>query len=350
MGAENAPMGNGREASAATMWQLEVFVAAVELGDWSLVEQRLKVDRYRCRKAVDRLADRLGIEKLLPRVGDRLVIGDRERELARDARRMLDTYAQMQSEVRGGERVVVIRFAAYPAQLKRFAAQAVGEFESKNENVRIELQDLEGRRRRGGGVRSTTQIRDREVDMVIAACGFGEEVPAGLSSLDLYGWRLIAATNDSTAMRAKQTSSGEHLLDVAQLAGRNLLVAPKGHQSRDLLDLFANQDPPWQIAGESEDPEVLVRIATFSDKVAVVPSDSAPEVDSSWPTIVAKGHGALGGKYRVLWREENSTDPQRLRSLSSALATDLACLAKTLRQQTFGALSASTAERRFRKG
>lgn len=341
---------NVRESSAATLWQLEVFVAAVELGEWGLVEQRLGVDRYRCRKVVDRLADRLGVEKLLPRVADRFVITDRDRELARDARHILETYEQMRTEVGGGERVIVIRFAAYPAQLKRFAAQAVGEFEGKHPNVRIELHDLEGKRRRGGGVRSTTQIRDRELDMAIAASGLGEEIPTGVAFADLYGWRLIAATStqDPLLDAAQRGSVNEMLLEVSELAGRKLLVAPKGHRSRDMLDLYAEQDPPWEIVGESEDPEVLVRIATFSDRVAVVPSDSVPDVDPAWPTLVAREHGALGGKYRVLWRDSES-DPKRLRALTCELARCLVELSEPLREQVSGSLSPTESEKQFRR-
>lgn len=350
MAAEDGSMRHPRESATATLWQLEVFVAAVELQDWVLVEQRLGVDRYRCRKAVDRLAAGLGVDKLLPRLGDRFVITDRERNLARDARQLLDSYENIRTDAGSSERSVVIRFAAYPAQLKLFAAQAVGEFEASNRNVRIELNDLEGRRRRGGGVRSTTQIRDRELDMVIAACDFGEATPSGMNAADLYGWRLIAAARDGdpTQRSAVAVSRRERLLDVKDLAGRKLLVAPKGHRSRDMLDLFGEQDPPWEIVAESENPEVLISLATFSDKVAVVPSDSVPSLNGSWPTLVAKDHGALGGKYRVLWRD-SPADPARLRTLTCALAGDLVRLSKQLREESVGGLSPTETERSRRR-
>jgi hypothetical protein len=342
---EKMKVGTERDLSA-TLWQLEVFVAAVDLEDWNLVEQRLGVDRYRCRRAIDRLSERLGTEKLLSRIDDRMIISPKDRELARKARLVLKTYEELRDMSFSTERSVIVRFAAYPAHLKRFAAAAIGDVEHALPNVRVELQDLEGRRRRGGGISSTTQLRDRALDVVIAASNFEESVPHGLAAQDLYGWRLIAIANQDDRLSRYSRRQSTPFVKVDQLKGRRLLVAPKGHRSRDLLDLFANLDPPWEIAGESEDPEVLASLAENTDRVAVVPSDSLAELRDEWPVVVASTHGALGGKYRVHWRNTNS-DPERLREAMALLTESLVSRAKGLQQRRGGSLTPTASERRY---
>ncbi|MGH7866149.1 MAG: hypothetical protein ACREP9_00630, partial [Candidatus Dormibacteraceae bacterium] len=253
---DKSRVGLDREHSA-TLWQLEVLAAVVELEDWGLVEQRLGVSRYRCRRALDRLAERLGVEKLVSRMDDRLIISPRDRSLAEKAKKVLSAYQELSETSGVSERSVILRFAAYPAHLKRFAARALGDLERSMSNVQVELQDLEGRRRRGGGVTSATQLRERAVDMVIATSNFDEAVPNGLVAKDLYGWRLMAVSSTENSIAHSSSRRVCQILSVNELRGRRLLVAPKGHRSRDLLDLFANLDPPWEVVGESEDPEVL---------------------------------------------------------------------------------------------
>jgi len=291
------------------------------------------------------LGDRLGVEKLLARIGDRLVISSRDRALAETARKVLSAYDEVRAASDTSLRSVILRFAAYPAHLKRFAAQALGEIEHEFPNLRVELQDLEGRRRRGGGLTSTTQLRERAVDMVIAVCNFDERVPTGLEAKDLYGWRLMAVVGPDDPLSSQRPKSlrRSRTLDVRELRGRRLLVAPKGHRSRDLLDLFANADPPWEVVGESEDPEVLASIASYSDRVAVIPTDSLPAIEDIWPILMAPSHGELGGKYRVLWRSSDS-DPDRLRVVMSALAERLHTLSAPLRLQSGGSLTSPTAD------
>jgi DNA-binding transcriptional LysR family regulator len=331
-----------KEASTATMWQLQVLVAAVELEDWALVEQRLGVDRYRCRRAIDRLAMRLGVEKLIGRVGDRMIITPRDRDLAQSARRILETYEEMRVEAGGTSRGLIMRFAAYPAHLKAFAARAAGETETLFPNLRVEFQDLEGRRRRGGGVTTATQLRDRTLDIAIAACNFNEDVPDGLSSEDLYGWRLMVVDQSETMAR----SSPKKWTKVQELRGKKLLVAPKGHRSRDLLDLFADQTPPWEVVGEGEDPEVLADIARYSNKLAIIPTDSLASRNVNGSVLVAPSVGALGGKYRVLWRRDDS--PARLAAAAHALAGRLFDLSEPLREGMGGDLHPTRAEVRLR--
>lgn len=100
------------------------------------------------------------------------------------------------------------------------------------------------------------------------------------------------------------------------------------------------------MVGESEDPEVLADIALYSDKVAVIPTDSLASRDVSGPLLVARSVGALGGKYRVLWRRDDS--PVRLATAATALAKTLYELSKPLRETVGGELRPTSAEVRLR--
>jgi DNA-binding transcriptional LysR family regulator len=300
-------------SATATMWQLQVFVAAVELEDWALVEQRLGVDRYRCRRALDRLGDRLGLDGLLPREQDRISVSPHERELAEMAKRVLSAYEELRAASTAINRNILLRFAAYPAQLKRFAAQAMGEIEREMPHVRIECQDLEGRRRRGGAP-SAKLIREGILDIAIAPSTTEDSVPDDVIVRDLYQWNLVCVASPDNSIMHNNNRSRPGRINVAELEGRQILVSPKGHRSRDLLDLFANLNKPWYVVGESEDPELLASLALHSNRIAVIPDDSFATPLVEWPIVVSSAHGPLGGNYRVLWRDADP-DPVRTEAL-----------------------------------
>jgi hypothetical protein len=91
------------------------------------------------------------------------------------------------------------------------------------------------------------------VAVVIGACNFDEGVPSGLDSKDLHGWRLMAVASSDDPLLSDDGVSlrGPPSLNVGQLPDRRLLVAPKGHRSRDLLDLFAKLAPPWESSAKA---------------------------------------------------------------------------------------------------
>jgi hypothetical protein len=165
---------------------------------------------------------------------------------------------------------------------------------------------------------------------------------------DLYGWRLVAAVqSEDDPLVQRSIASEARFVDVHELAGRELATAPLRHRSRDLVDLFADVDPPFRTTAESDDADLLVALAVTSKRVAVIPTDSVEHLEPYWPLLVAKGHGALGGKYRAMWRA--SGDPKRLASLLQDLANAFLIETERRREVMPGLLEPTPTEKKLRQ-
>ena len=151
--------------------------------------------------------------------------------------------------------------------------------------------------------------------------------PTETHNADLYRWHLVAAIRDDHPLRGSTDEDG--LLSVDSLIDQAVLVAPTGHASRSLLDRYTSA-LGLSIAQVSEDPAVLVALGLNSNRVPVIPSDSHVSYQNHWPRLHANGE-ALGGIYRVYWREDPN-QPDRVRDLLRELAARIHAAAEPLRR------------------
>ena len=151
--------------------------------------------------------------------------------------------------------------------------------------------------------------------------------------LPAHRWALVAAVRREHPLLKDRVD--DLVLPVSTLAagpdsiGYRILASPKGHRSRDLLDLFQTTSRRFDIAETGEEPAALVAMGKASDRVAIVPSDSyvptywEDGLQEHWPAIVNSRDAkvVLGGRYAIYWRE--TAQPADLVPLIRRLAQDL---------------------------
>jgi DNA-binding transcriptional LysR family regulator len=320
---------NEKESAWATFWQLQAFLTACQSESWSEAEARLGVDKYRIVKAVDRLSDKLGVEKLVVDLKGRPHVSNHAGRLAKQAEEILDAYRILQRKAgsRSG-RDFWIRCDAYWAHMKHFLSKAIGDFEEANSDVQIELRPGFGAQRNIGGVGLVADLLARSVDFVVAP--YHGNPDRGIESRFLYRWALVAAVHDRHPLLHRVDTQGR--LKVSELAGYHILTSPPGHRTRALLELHQSVTTRFSIEAAGPEPSALVALGEWSERVPVIASDSVVEWGPHWPILISADERALGGEYYAYWRKGRA-HPQRLTDLLRDLAARAASEAHLLRSR-----------------
>jgi DNA-binding transcriptional LysR family regulator len=215
-----------------------------------------------------------------------------------------------------------IRFSSYPAITGRLVTAAPDLLEGEE---RVTVYDVKEDNRADGGLRLVERIRIGELDIVIASSGLRDKLAAvELDEHRLYRWQLeVVLPGDEMHEFFERPS-----IRPAQLAAFQIICAPVGHKSRELLErAFAEDRVPLSIATESANPDVLFQMAASSKAfAAVLPSDSfirpPAERESArlGPQLVARRYRPAG-HYSVYARKPVGEEPTERERSIERLAT-----------------------------
>lgn len=328
---------NKRESSRATLWQLELFATVADTGSWERTAERLEIDKFQGMKAIDRLADKMGVAELASSHGDRVEVTDTGRTLAHHARTILETYKRMETLARQAvdSPVRLIHVSAFPAHVAHFLARAFGTIEASHSEVRFELDELHTEFRRRGGQSLANRIRDRSSDFVVGPRM--DDLGADVGSRTLYRWHLVAAVREDHPVLQQATASaeGDTMLDVQALRGYDLALAPHGHVSRSQIERCLPAEA-IKVPFTSEDPDVLVSLGEHSNRIPVVPTDSRVTYQPYWPRL-ATLDGPISGLCEMYWHEK--TDDAAWTAIQRDFREAVFAAAESLRRMPAGDVS-----------
>lgn len=310
-----------------TLWQLEVLVEAAALAENDTspdgpaptltdVAASLGVSRQQVVGAIERLEEAL--------VGDRdkdetvRIVEERDEgiyvarpDLVSRARTILEEFTAFRRVVEEGPGRWWLTVDGYWAHLSVFLADAILDLEATHPEVKVELAAQFGQARSLGGSGLVGRLQRAETDLVVAPT-LGDEIP-GIEQDWSHRVLLMAAVGPDHPIRELST---DRRLPVRSLAveGFTVLTSPKGHFSRDLIDLY--QGPSRQFTAEVVGPEpmALAALGARGQRVPIIASDSAlhplqpvdeasaKSVPDSWLYLVDDENKLLGRNYSVYHR------------------------------------------------
>jgi DNA-binding transcriptional LysR family regulator len=185
-----------------------------------------------------------------------------------------------------------LRFSTFPRLVAR-AAPAVQDFHRnrRNDGIRVWYHDISEDHRREGGRGLVRRASVGELDLVVATAGIEEP---GTVEEPTYGWRLRVVLPSGTRRRKR--------IGVDALDGYNIVCAPRGHASRELLQrAFDDAGRILLPTMEVTDQRLARQIAHYSDNLAtVLPSDAFEDhetADALGPPLI----GPSGEEYQQLY-------------------------------------------------
>lgn len=216
--------------------------------------------------------------------------------------------------VRSGRESVRIRFSAYPAIVQRLAR----EVPALLEQLPIELYDVSDATRRDRGRGLVQRTADGEIDLVVAPA---HPDVSGLEDLEeevLYRWRLRAILPKRHPLRVRDHVAPRELT----ASGLNVVGAPRGHHSRELLEAaYASDRLPLAISFVSTNQVLLIEIARNSNGLAAVLPDDAegkPDADLG-PELTLSDGSPLSGLYSLYYRRAGTTRDEIIADVAGAI-------------------------------
>lgn len=309
-----------------TLWQLEVVVAAATLAEAAPpdgpsptltdVAASLGVSRQQVVGAIERLQEALatdsdagGAVRIVEERDDGLYIA--RPDLVGGARNILDEFTSFRRVVDEGPGKWWLTVDGYWAHLSVFLADAILDLEAAHPEVTVELAANFGQARSLGGSGLVAKLLRGETDLVVAPT-LVDDVP-GVEQDWSHRVLLMAAVGGDHMIR--RFADGRRLR-VRSLAaeGVTILTSPKGHFSRDLIDLY--QGPVDKFTAEVVGPEpmALAALGTRGNRIPIIASDSAlhplqstqggtgDPVPESWLYLVDDDGRLLGRDYSVYHR------------------------------------------------
>lgn len=197
-----------------------------------------------------------------------------------------------------------LRLACYPAHIRRFVARLMA-----TTGLDLDVSESDDVLRAEGGSGMFNQLARRATDVVVAPRARDR---AGIESVDVYSWRLVAV------FYGREFESREGQLDLAELEGRPLLLSPRGHSSRMLLDgAMTRAQVEMTVAFESSISEALLSLAEAGVGVAILPSDSVWKARGRyWRGLAGED---LRGWHALHWRKGEDATDERVGALLSAV-------------------------------
>lgn len=304
----------GRDEKEATIWQLKVLVESAVCAqregrpsNFSVVASALGVSRQQVVGAIERLSAIAGCE-LVVEEADRLYVANEK--LVNRARSIIEDYRQFERDFEEGRGLWWLRLDGYWAHLTLFMADAIRAFEDRHDRVRVELSGDFGTARLHGGAGLVAKLERGEADLVTAP-HIGRSIREDIDERPSHRVLLVAALHEQDGRLCDRSTleQSTNTIEVTRLLDDNwsLLLSPKGHFSRDLLDLHQGPGRRFRVEVEGPEPDALVALAGSRDRVAIVASDSVlgPSdhggLPRHWPALAHEGN-VLGRDYSVFVR------------------------------------------------
>ncbi len=304
----------------STIFQLRAVVSAVRQRDFGLAASKLGIrDKHRLIRAVERLAENLGVTDLVSRLESDPDEYERLADAADEVLKALDDFESAAADY--GSRQHSVRCQAYPSMVRIFLADAAHEFEQatarthpNSPSALIHFIELESSNRRRGGSGALRQLASGLADIAIA--------PTALTELEetnsrwLYSWRIVAAVHPLHPLRdqAVELEDGTAGVMIDDTCKFPVLVSPLTHRSRTMLD-FHQPAEGFDVELETSNTEARVALGSAGDRVPLVASDAIPdhEFDPSWPAVLVRNEDSitpLAHSHRIWWRANASKSQQ----------------------------------------
>jgi DNA-binding transcriptional LysR family regulator len=192
-----------------------------------------------------------------------------------------------------------LMLACYPAQ-----APLVGFLQTRkgDEFPAIQLVDIDDGFRDDAGEDLLDRLRKGQIDITIAPSSADLKT---LKSTYLYSWNLAVIS------RPGVIPGDDEDVDIAKLGEYPLLVSPRGHATRELLE---SAESTLNVKFESTSVDALVGLAATGFGVAVVAGDSLPvqsarsAVRERWK-LVSHEESVLGGHFIAAHRRSSAATP-----------------------------------------
>lgn len=299
------------------MWQLEVLQEAFQQSErrsdpgpsLSDVASALGATRQQVVGALERLEEALAPNdplrtRLVEERSDGLYITNRP--LAERARVILTELEEFKREAQTGSGRWWITCDGYWAHLALFLADAILELEENHKNIHVELAAQFGESRAQGGSGLAGRVRKGEVDIAVAPSPIEPVSIPGIERLPTHRVLLLAAVGPDHPLQDK---SENRRLEVRHLADPrvSLLTSPKGHFSRDLIDLYQTPQSRFRTEIVGVEPLALAALGVAGSRTPIVASDSAlalyeSPLPANWLYLVNPAGELLGREYSVYHR------------------------------------------------
>lgn len=294
-----------------TIQQLRTLAEVIERGSFSSAAASLGLhDTHQALRTINRLAENLGISSLAPRDGDELHLHPDLRQLDHIAVDALALISRLEAATaRLADHTILLRCLTYPSLVVQLVAHAIAEFEARSSggfSRQVRLPDLESRNRRVAGSSIMRPLMSGAVDVVI---GPTKPIPteSPVKTRELFRWNVVAAVGEGHPLRAR----GGPTVEVADVARYPVLISPRGHQTRSLLDAAAPTSG-FRVELESSNSEARVALGRCGLRVPLVANDAiaGPAFDRDWPIVTSNGL-PLSGTHCVAWRIDLPIEEQQ---------------------------------------
>ncbi|HXF98508.1 MAG TPA: LysR family transcriptional regulator [Gaiellaceae bacterium] len=273
--------------------RLRSFVAVARAGTYSAAARQLHLSQPALWKQVQALERELGV-RLFERHGRRVRATWEGRQLLErcDALvRAADELSALAGELRAG-RTGLVTVSCLPPHVARFLAGVLAEFRPKNPGIAVRLREPAG----------GDPLADLAAGAADLAVGTGRS--DGRDSFVLYRVRTVVVSPPKHRL-ARRTQ-----LDVSELRGEPLLLAPAGFRSRVQLEAAcgaAGFEP--LIVHESSSPAALLALAQAGMGLAVLSDDALPPRRAQPRSLLVRAGAALADEVRMYARPGSSRAP-----------------------------------------
>jgi DNA-binding transcriptional LysR family regulator len=270
--------------------QLEAFEAVDRTGSYQRAATELHLSQPALWRQVRALENELRVP-LFQRVGRAVrttAAGAELAEAARDvlarAGRLMTTAAALEAGQRGR-----VRVACMAPHVPRVLAPAIGRLRDTEPDIEVAL--LEGAAG-SNGVDFDALLASGEVDLAIG-------IPSRRASRrKLYDAEVVVGVSDGHPWLERDS------VDIRELRGERLLVAPPGWLSRTQLEAAA-LSAGFQIdaAFESGTAATLVALAEAGVGVVVIADDAGAPITFDWPCLTSRRR-VLSSPVEIFWHPD----------------------------------------------
>lgn len=277
--------------------QLESFVAVERTGSYQQAAAELHVSQPALWRQVRSLEAELRVP-LFVRVGRNVQPTAAGTELAALGRDVLAQAARLRAAAAALEagRRGRVRVACMAPHVARCLAAAIGRLRAAAPDIEVVLLEF------------TAGHLDAAPDFDAQLAAGDADLAVGIprrpsARRKLYDAEVVVGVADDHPWRSRAT------VDVNELRGERVLVAPRGWLSRTQLEaaaLAAGFD--LDVAVESANASTLVALAMSGAGVVVIADDAGAPATASWPRLTARRR-ALASPVEIFWPVDRSLSP-----------------------------------------
>lgn len=273
--------------------RLRYFVTVARTGSYSGGARQLHVAQPALWKQVQTLERELGL-RLFERQGRRVLVTSSGRQLLERCETVVqavDGIAELAGELRSG-RAGVVTVSCSPPHVARFLAAVLAEFARRHPAIRVHLRESEG--------------GDPVLDLAAGAADLAIGVGGDDTSDSILLYRVFTVLVPPPGHRLE----GREQVEVAELRGERLVVAPLQFRSREQLRracTAAGFEP--LVVHESSSPAALLALAQAGLGAAVLSDDALPLPQAHSRALLLSGGKPLADDVRMYKRPATEPGP-----------------------------------------